>query len=245
MASVKWRVARRVCGLAALAIAFTACEGLVRLAPAGATITLLAGASVLPVNGEAEITALVYRGAQATTPSAPNAPAPAPSASSIPVNDRTVIVFSTTIGRVEPAEAETTNGRAVVRLIGDGRSGTATITAVSGPASKTLDVKIGAAGVTRVVLSANPQVLPFGGGSTTITARVEDAQGNGLLGVPVNFSSNQGFLDATVVLSDAGGRATTTLTTSVAAAVTAAVGSGTGQSANLNVTVSPSAHGGN
>ena len=229
-------------GVAAALVSPLACIDAAKLAPAGSAITLFATATVLPVNGEADITALVIKGGQAppaTDPPGQNAPNTTPTPSGIPVNDGTIVGFSTTLGRVEPFEARTTNGAATVRLIGDGRSGTATVTAFSGSTLKTLEIKIGAAGVTRVVLAANPQLLPAGGGTTTITARAEDAQGNGLLGVPVNFASSTGFLESTSVLTNDRGVATTTLTTGTAASVVASVGSATGQTATINITVTP------
>ena len=136
---------------------------------------------------------------------------------------------------MEPADAQTNAGKAVAKLIADGRSGTATITAISGAASKTMTVAIGAAGASRIAVTANPQQLSASGGTATIKASVQDAQGNGLLGVPVSFSTTAGTLSQTTVVSDNGGDAVTQLTTNAAATVTASSG---GASAALSGTVS-------
>ena len=65
-----------------------------------------------------------------------------------------------------------------MRFISGGQSGTATITAFSGGASGKLEnLKVGSAAAERVLISASPQTLGPSGGTTTITARVEDVSG--------------------------------------------------------------------
>ena len=232
--------------IAAVILAAAACDTSGLQAPAGSSIVLIASAVVLPVNGDAEITAHVFEGtfsaADPATPANPNTPA-APAAVGTPVHDGTVVHFTTTLGRLEPQEARTVGGKAVVRLVGDGRSGTATIMALSGPATKTLDIKVGVAGASKIVVAANPQVLTPLLPSTTIIARVDDAQGNGLMGVPVHFSSTAGVIAETPVLTDRFGIAQTTLQTSTNASVVAAIGSAAGQTATVNVTVTSSSGG--
>jgi hypothetical protein len=122
-----------------------------------------------------------------------------------------------------------------VRLIADGRSGTATITAFSGAAIETLEVSIGAAAAERITVTASPQSLPGVGGSTTITGRVEDAVGNGLGGIPVSFSTTRGTLSAPTSMTNDAGVASTVLTTTQEATVT--VSAGGGISADLTGTV--------
>ena len=48
--------------------------------------------------------------------------------------------FPATIGRIEPAEAKTRDGKATVTLFGNGQSGTAKVTAFSGAAFANLDI---------------------------------------------------------------------------------------------------------
>ena len=230
---------------AAGVVGSTGCETQSDGAPPGSSIVLAASAVVMPVNGDADITALVLEGGSFSsgTPTTPNAPA-APTTSAIPVNDGTLVQFTTTLGRLDPGEARTVNGRATVKLLGDGRSGTATIMAFSGAATKTLDLKVGVAGAGKIVVAANPQALPAGSTVTTIIARVEDTQGNGLLGVPVHFSSTSGFIQSTPVITNEFGLAQTIFQTSTNASVIAAIGSAANQSATVNITVGNGVSGG-
>jgi hypothetical protein len=224
------------------AIVSASCDKMPLTAPAGSAITLSVSTNILPVNGSVDILAVVLEGALGTGTA--NQPGQTQAGVGTPVHNGTLVTFTTTLGRIEPAEAQTEAGRAKVKLIADGRSGTATVTAISGAARATADVRIGAAGAARIAVTASPQALPATGGPSTITARVEDQQGNGLLGVPVSFSTNAGTLSATNVITDANGVATTTLTTNAAATVTASAGGGSGTTAGptpatVNVTIKP------
>jgi len=206
---------RGVIGLAAaLAMTAVACDNLPLLAPSGSTITLVATTNVLQLNQSTEIIAIVIEGGQAG------------SGVGTPVHNGTVVTFTTSLGRVEPTESKTDNGQASVRLVADNRSGTATVTAFSGAAIESILISIGAASAARVVLTANPQALPAGGGATTLSARVEDQEGNGIEGVLVSFTSTAGTLSATSVPTSAAGFATTTLSTTATATVTASLGGG-------------------
>jgi hypothetical protein len=214
------------------------CHKMPLVAPSGSAMTLVAETNVLPVNGETNIIAVILEGGIAVDGNSTSVT----NGVGTPVHNGTLVTFTTTLGRVEPAEARTTAGRTTVKLIADGRSGTAKITAFSGAASSTVEVDIGAAGATRVAVTANPQSLPYIGGTTTISARVEDQQGNGLLGVPVSFSTTKGSLSATTVLTNEQGFALTTLYTTAEATVTASTGgSATSLNGTVLVTLSPAA----
>lgn len=213
----------RLGGALALAgmVAFgaTACEKVPLTAPIGTVLTLVAGTDILPINGITELTAvLIESDGDAGTP----------------VHNGTVVTFTTSLGRIEPAEARTTNGRATVKLLADSRSGIATISAFSGSATQTIQVVVGAAAVVGVSVSASPSSLPPTGGVSTITARVEDPFGNPLTGVPVTFTTTGGSVSPKSALSNDSGIATTVLTTTVAAEVTASSGGVTG-SANVSL----------
>ena len=93
------------------------CDKVQLTAPTESTIQLFANASAVPLNGSVEIIGTVIE--QAGTP----------------VQNGTVVTFTTTLGRIDPSEARTNNGRVSVRLISDGRSGTARVTAISGGAT--------------------------------------------------------------------------------------------------------------
>src|SRR3954469_19538660 len=107
-----------LCLLAAAAGFTVACSRVPLLAPNGSTITLTATATALPVNGSAEIIAQVVESA-GTAPQA-----------------GTLITFTTTLGQVQPPQAETdVAGRVVARFLAGSGSGSATITATSGGAT--------------------------------------------------------------------------------------------------------------
>jgi hypothetical protein len=132
---------RRLLVPAALALSIAAaasCENMPLTAPSGSTITLIPTANSLAPDGEMEIIALVLEGQFSGDDNGPST-----TGAGTPVHNGTVVNFATTLGRVEPARAETRDGRATVRLIADGRTGTAVVTAYSGPAITTLDVVIG------------------------------------------------------------------------------------------------------
>jgi len=153
------------------------------------------------------------------------------------VQNGTVVTFTTTIGRIEPAEARTNNGQARVTFFANGQSGTATITAFSGGASGKLEnLKVGSAGADHILLTASPQALPCSGGPSTVSARVEDVSGVGLAAVPVTFTTTRGTVNPGTVTTDSNGTAATTLTTSQEATVTA---NAAGKTATATVTISP------
>ncbi len=214
-----------------VAVVSAACEKVPLLAPSGSSITLTASINALPATGSVEIVAHVIE------------------ASGTPPHSGTRVFFTTTLGRIEPAEAETdVSGRAVARFVASGSNGTATISASSGGANTgtngALRISVGSASVGRVIVNASPATVPATGGNTTITANVLDVNGNILSGTPVSFSANAGSLTAAIVTTDANGVATTRLTTSQTTTVTASVGA-TGGSNGGGTTPPPSTGNGN
>jgi len=211
-------------GAALVLLAAAACDKVPLTAPAGTVITLVASTNVLPINGSTDLIAVLIENGTTGTGTGGAA---TPSAGT-PVHNGTLVTFTTSLGRIEPAEARTSNGSVTVKLVADGRSGTATITAFSGSATKALDVKIGAAAAERVAVTASATTVPAGGGTVTISARVEDISGNPLSGVPVSFTTTGGTLSAGSSLTNENGVATTSLSTSTEATVTASAGGKTG-----------------
>jgi PKD repeat protein len=186
---------------------FAACDKMPLTAPTQSTIALFAAGNAVPLNGSLDLVATV------TEPAG------------TPVHNGTLVTFTTTLGRVEPAEARTTNGRVTVRLVADGRSGTARVIAFSGPAvSDPLELPVGAAAAESIVLRADPGTLGSAGGTVQLVAVVRDASGNPVPGVPVTFSANAGQLGESTVLSNSAGEARTTLTTNRQTLVTASAG---------------------
>jgi hypothetical protein len=223
------------------------CDKVPLLAPTGSVITIFGTATTVPSNGSMEIVATVIEqgstsatttppaGGGAATPTTPTSSS-SPGAGT-PVHNGTVVTFTTTIGRIEPAEARTNNGQVRVTFFANGQSGTATITAFSGGASGKLEnLKVGSAGADHLVLTASPQALSCSGGPSTVSARVEDASGVGLAAVPVTFTTTKGTVNPGSVVTDSNGTAATTLTTSQEATVTA---NAAGKTATATVTLSP------
>jgi hypothetical protein len=216
------------------------------LAPSGTVITIFPATTTVPLNGEVEIVATVIEnGTTAAPPSTGNGNGQTPTTTTgtsstgagTPVQNGTLVSFTTTIGRIEPREARTQNGEVRVRFMAGGQSGTATITAYSGGASGKLEnLKVGTAAVERVIVTASPQTLGPAGGTATIQARVEDVTGQGLSGVPVNFVADAGQLTASTVNTDQTGIASTTLNTTRQTKVTANVG---GKTADVTVGLNP------
>ncbi|MCC7417203.1 MAG: Ig-like domain-containing protein [Acidobacteria bacterium] len=199
------------CALAALVAAAVACQKVPLLAPSGSTITLNALATSLSATGKTTIVAQVIE------------------PSGTPPHAGTLVTFTTTLGTVAPAEVETDiSGRAATTFSANGASGTATITAISGGVSAgatgAVKIAVGAAAVSSIVMSASPLSLPSSGGSSTITATVNDSSGNPLAGIPVTFSTDAGSVGLAVVTTDASGAARTTLTTGKTTKVTATAG---------------------
>ena len=227
---------RPLCALLLVAAAgASACDKAPLLAPGGTVIFLNATSSSVPATGSVEIIAVLLE--QGTTPSGTGSGTSTTPASGTPVHNGTLVSFTTTIGRIEPAEARTQNGQVKVTFIGDGRSGAATILAYSGGARTEMTLNVGAAAAERVLVSATS--LGSSGGAATITAKVEDTSGNPLPGVPVQFSTTRGTLSANSATTSSAGVATVTLTTTAEAVVTATAGSKTG-----TATVTPAARSG-
>jgi hypothetical protein len=197
----------------------TACDKVPLLAPTGTVINLFISSSTVPADGAVEIIAtLIEQGGT-------------------PVQNGTLVTFTTTIGRLEPREARTNNGQVTVRFFSDGESGTATITAHSGGAAAQIEgILLGAAAARRITVTASPQSLSAAGGISVIRARVETELGGGIPGVPVTFTTTAGTLSSPTALTDEFGIATTTLTTDRQAEVTAVSGAQTGR---ITVGLSP------
>jgi hypothetical protein len=158
-----------------------------------------------------------------------------------PVQNGTVVTFTTTLGTIEPNEARTNNGKATVKLLAGTRSGTAEVRAFSGGISSgdPLTVTVGAAAAGKVELLANPSALPASGGVVQLTAVVSDAVGNRLSSVPVTFTTDAGVLSTTSATTDGNGEARSSLSTTAKARVTASVVGGTSTSltATLDIPV--------
>ena len=197
----------------------TACDKLPLLAPQDSKITLSTASTVVQANGTTELRATVLE------------------SSGTPVQNGTTVTFTTNLGAVSPTEARTLNGVATVQFLGNGQSGKASVTAISGGAASTpLELSIGAAAAGRIVLTANPNQVAQGSPST-ITATVTDANSNPLSGVLVSFSTDYGSLSSAISSTSSNGQAQAVLITSRDALVTASAGTGTAITNTVRVTV--------
>jgi len=219
------RLARVVIVSLALPILISACQRVPLLAPTGSTITLTASATALPANGTMQLIVQIIE------------------ASGTPPHSGTHVIFTTTLGTIEPSETQTDiNGRATATFKANGANGTATITASSGgavvAAANALKIALGTAAVGSLTLNASPTTIPATGGSSTIRAIVFDTSGNVLAGVPVTFTTDVGAVSPSSVTTDANGVAAATLTTSRTAKVTATAGIST--TSGTTTTAAPS-----
>lgn len=210
-------------------VAVVACDKVNLTAPTGSTISITTDRSVLPLGGQATITAVVTESA------------------GTPVHNGTFVTFQTTVGTVNPPEARTMNGVATTTFLAGASSGTATIHAFSGGArtgsgnasSGGVTIRIGAAAAAGTIsMSASPSSVSQSGGTVTITALVFDDANNPLPGVNVQFVTSTGSLIPTTATTDASGIARTQLTTTQTSVVEAFAGAAKG-SVRVEVSTAP------
>jgi Bacterial Ig-like domain (group 1) len=204
------------------------CDKMPLTAPLDSQITLVAASTFVQPGGTTEVSAFVIEPA------------------GTPVHNGTVVTFTTTLGTLDPIEARTNGGKATVRFHAGGSAGIARIRAFSGgtsfgsggDAGDPLEIRVGAAGATRVTLVLSPSALPSRGGTADVLAVVTDDDNRRLSGVPVVFRATAGTLRDTQVTTDANGEARTTITTTRETEVTASVGTAT-DSQTLTVSTRP------
>jgi hypothetical protein len=213
-----------------------ACDKVPLLAPTGSVINLFPATTSVSLNSEVTIIATVIEnGVAAGGSGSPSGGGTTRTGNGTPVQNGTLITFTTSIGRIEPSEARTHHGQVSVRLITSGTSGTATITAYSGGASTTTNLRVGTAAANTINLTASPPNLGSNGGTSIITATVIDEGGAGIGGVPVTFTTDRGTITPTATNTDPSGNAVASLTTSGNAKVTAVAG---GKNGSVTVNVS-------
>jgi PKD domain/Bacterial Ig-like domain (group 1) len=193
----------------ALVAAASGCDKVPLLAPTNSTIRLVAAVGVVPNGGTIDITAVVIESA------------------GTPVQNGTVVSFTSQLGNIEPRESRTQNGQVTVKFTAGSQSGTAKIMAFSGGSkSDDLEVLVGAAAAAVVNVRADTTVLPTTGGTAEIIALVRDTGGNPLPNATVSFSTTAGQLSQSAALTNPAGEARTELRTNVKATVEATVGGG-------------------
>lgn len=210
------------------AVVAVSCDRVPLTSPTGSTIQLSTSTSIVPIDGSAEITATVIESAGTA------------------VQNGTTVVFRADLGRMDPPESQTVNGRAVSRFFASGLSGVAKINAYSGAAatggtaptnssapapSSALTLLVGGAAASRISVRAEPPNIPQTGGTIQIFASVADVNGSPVNGAPVAFtitngtggSAGSGVLGSPSTQTNASGVAQTSLTTNQTTTVTATV----------------------
>jgi hypothetical protein len=226
------------------AVASMTCDSAPLTAPTSSTIVLTASTRVLPVGGSTQLTAEVIEPA------------------GTPVQNGTTVRFTTSLGRVEPVEAQTRNGIATATFFAGDDSGVALVRASSGGAGtggtttpapstgttppatttpgSTLEITIGAAAVKTVTVRANPATVSQNGGTVQVVATVASDVGRLLSNVPVTFSATHGTLSSGSATTDAAGEASVTLNTNADTEVFATAGAVTSTAAKVTVLPAPS-----
>ena len=230
----------RLLALVILAALVNACDKAPLLAPTSATISVTAPTRVLPLGGSTEITAFVTE--QAGTS----------------VQNGTTVRFSTSLGRVDPVDAQTHNGIATTTFFAGDLSGVAEVRATSGnagsgtgttspgagtttpttTAGNVVQITVGAAAVDSVTVRTNPSSVSTNGGTVDVIATVLGTGGRLVSGVTVTFSADHGTLSSTSAVTNANGDATVQLTTNIDTTVTASSGGKTA-AAGAKVTAQP------
>ena len=177
--------------LAAVGLAFiwlAGCEAAPLTAPNGSSIFLQANPLFVIANGGISVVTAVV-----TEPAGTFVP------------DGTEVFFFTNLGRVDQT-GKTVRGIARVNFVSDSRSGKATVTALSGQVpggtNPSVEIAIGNALPTRVLVSADPQRITSPR-NTQLRATVFDEFGNPVQNVPVSFSIEGSLVEETL---DSGGK---------------------------------------
>jgi len=232
------------CGVL-VALAGVSCDRVPLLAPTNSTVTISAQTHVVPIGGTTEVSAMVIE------------------SSGTPVQNGTTVRFTTTLGRVDPVEAQTKNGLAVTTFYAGNDSGIAEVRATSGgsgggttttptgsgtgtstttttSSTNVVQISVGAAAVDSVTVRVNPAVVSANGGTVTVSALVVGQNGRLLEGIRVSFTASHGTLSSTTALTDGNGEARVTLTTNADTNVTATAGSKTSEAAKVTALPGPS-----
>lgn len=160
-----------------LAVAgLAACDKASPVAPAGTVLSVTANPTQIGANGTSQVRVVALK---------PNG---------TPVNPGTQIRLSTNLGTIEPLVTVDRDGIATATLRGDGRIGTAEVTAsVGADTAASVQVQVGQAAA-NVGLQATPPSIPETGGTVTLLALVRDPSGQPLPNATVNFRSEIGSL---------------------------------------------------
>lgn len=160
-----------------LAVAgLAACDKASPVAPAGTVLSVTANPTQIPANGASQVRVVALR------------------ANGTPVNPGTQIRMSTSLGTIDPLVEVGEGGVAIGTLQGDGRIGTATVTAsVGAETTATVEVAVGRPAA-NISLQASPAQVTENGGTVDLLAVVRDDTGEPLADAAVNFQTEVGTL---------------------------------------------------
>ena len=219
-------------GVLAMLVAIS-CDRVPLIAPTNSTVTIDAGSRVVETGGSTSVSATVIE------------------QSGTPVQNGTVVRFTTTLGRLDPVEAQTRNGVATTMFFAGNDSGVAEVRATSGGAGgsstttpsngttppttttpttngNVVMISVGSAAVDTVTVRANPSSVSTSAGATvSLIATVLGTGGRLLANIPVSFSASRGTLSSTTAATDAQGEARVTLTTNGDTDISVAAGTKT------------------
>lgn len=179
------------CLAAGLVVLGLACDSASPVAPSGTVLTISASPNEISTTGSSVIRVTAVR------------------ANGTPVNPGTIVRLATTLGEIDEQAETDESGVARATLVGDGRIGTATVSARSGSAEEvSVEVMVGRV-ASSVSLQATPTQISAEGGSIDLLAVVRDEDGEPLQGATVNFQTEVGRLSSggSLIRSDSLGEA--------------------------------------
>ena len=192
-------------------------SGLTTVAFTALTVAVTASAQELPADGRSTATITATVTSSTGTPLA-----------GLPVG------FATPLGILDSTSATTNGaGQASVTLTAATTAGMATVTANAFGVSASTKVLIGQAVVR---LAAAPVNLPADGASTsTITATVQEGNGQPAAGITVSFATDLGSLSQPSAVTDAAGQAAVTLTAAGSPGTATVTATAAGAAGSLSV----------
>jgi hypothetical protein len=208
----------------ALLVSGLGCDKASPVAPTGTVLSITVTPSRIAATGESATVRVTALRANGT-----------------PVNPGTEVRLETTLGTIDAIVETDDRGIAQGDLRGDGRIGTAMVSARSGPSEAvTAEVEIGSF-ATNISLQTSPSQVADTGGTLSLLAVVRDDQGRALAGALVNFETDLGTLDSRGALRPTNTNGETRDTLRITEADIQAVSSTTSQ---FNVTATVGTEGG-
>nr|MBC8265220.1 Ig-like domain-containing protein [Anaerolineales bacterium] len=153
----------------------------------------------------------------------------------------TTVDFITTLGTLWPSSDTTIEGAAVVTLTSGLVKGPATVTAISGPGTGSVDVIFTVGPPFFVSVEADPTTIGLNGQTSNIQATVRDIGGNDVAdGTEVTFSTSLGVLGSdTVIKTTTNGVATAMLTSETIAGTATITATADSHSHTTQVVINP------